>query len=123
MRKVDIQIETVESHADIVMVYIRGPLDTVAAYEFHEKMDNLINNGLYKFIINLKELDYISSAGIGVFPGMALELQKHQGGIVFINVSGKIYKLFEMIGLTVIFTVKETLEEALKEFGANVQTS
>lgn len=113
--KVDIDIEEVEPHSDIVMVRINGPLDTVAAYTFHEKMDDLIENGVYKFIVNLERLDYISSAGIGVFPGMALDLQKHQGGIVFINVPEKIYKLFDMIGLTTIFSIKETKEEAIEE--------
>jgi len=115
MDKVDIYIEKVEFHPDIVMVRINGPLDTVASYTFHEKMDSLIKSGVYKFIINLEKLDYISSAGIGVFPGMALDLQKHHGGIVFINLSTKIYKLFNMIGLTTIFSVKETEEEAIKE--------
>jgi anti-sigma B factor antagonist len=116
INKVDVHIEKVEPHSDIVVVRINGSLDTVAAYTFHEKMDRLIERGVYKFIINLEKLDYISSAGIGVFPGVALDLQKHHGGLVFINVSKKIYKLFEMIGLTTIFSIKETKEEAIKEF-------
>lgn len=115
MHKVDILIETVDQHPEVVMVRINGPLDTVASYEFHEKMESLVKGGVYKFIVNLEKLDYISSAGIGVFPGMALELQKNKGGIVFINVPPKIYKLFDMIGLTTIFSMKQTLEEALKE--------
>ena len=115
MHKVDIHIEKVEQHPEIVMVRISGPLDTVASYTFHEKMDSLINSEIYKFIINLENLDYISSAGIGVFPGMASDVQKNKGGIVFINVPEKIYKLFDMIGLTAIFSIKATLEEAIKE--------
>ncbi|MDY0095608.1 MAG: STAS domain-containing protein, partial [Candidatus Vecturithrix sp.] len=102
-------------HPEMVMVRINGPLDTVASYEFHEKMESLVQNGVYKFIVNLEKLDYISSAGIGVFPGMSLELQKNQGGIVFIHVPPKTYKLFDMIGLTTIFRIKNTLEEAIKE--------
>lgn len=117
MHKVDILIETVEQHPEVVMVRINGPLDTVASYEFHEKMESLVKGGVYKFIVNLEKLDYISSAGIGVFPGMALEVQKNKGGIVFINVPPKIYKLFDMIGLTTIFSVKQTLKEAISELG------
>lgn len=120
-KEVDIHIEEVASRSNIVMVRIRGPLDTVASYAFHEKMNALIKSGVYKFIMNLEELEYISSAGIGVFPGMAMELQKNRGGIVFINVSPKIYKLFEMIGLTTIFGIKDSLEEAIKEFDSDEQ--
>ncbi len=113
---VDIHIEQISSQSEIVLVRIDGPLDTVASFSFHERMKALVKEGVYKFIIDLEKLKYISSAGIGVFPGMAMELQKQQGGLVFINVSQKTYKLFEMIGLTAILSVKETMEEAMKEF-------
>ena len=116
MHKVDIHIEKVESHPEIVRIQINGPLDTVASYTFQEKMDALIQGHVYKFIVDLEHLDYISSAGIGVFPRMALDLQKNHGGLVFIKVSEKIRKLFAMIGLTTIFEIKNSLEEALKEF-------
>jgi len=116
MDNVDVHIKKVGTQADILVVRVRGPLDTVASYTFHEKMNNFIAQGNYKFIIDLAELEYITSAGIGVFPGVALELQKHQGGIMFMNVSEKTYKLFAMIGLTSIFKVAPNLEQALKEF-------
>ena len=116
MQSIDIQVETLDSHADIVMVRIKGPLDTVAAYAFQEKMEELIASGVYKFIINLEELDYISSAGIGVFPGVSHTLKSHQGNIVFAHVSAKTVKLFKMIGLTALFPVRSTIEEALEEF-------
>lgn len=99
-----------------MMVRIKGPLDTVAAYAFQEKMEKLVASGVYKFIIDLEELEYISSAGIGVFPGIGQTLKHHQGNIVFTHVSSKTVKLFNMIGLTTLFTVSNTLEEALKEF-------
>ncbi|MCP4399335.1 MAG: STAS domain-containing protein [bacterium] len=116
MQSIDIQIEALDSHPDIVMIRIKGPLDTVAAYAFQEKMEELIASGVYKFIINLEQLDYISSAGIGVFPGVSQTLKNHQGDIVFTHVSAKTIKLFEMIGLTSLFTIRETTEKALKEF-------
>lgn len=116
MQNMDIQAEPLASHTDITMIHIRGPLDTVAAYAFQEKMEELIANGQYKFIINLEELDYISSAGIGVFPGVSQALNSHQGNIVFTHVSPKIVKLFKMIGLTTLFTIRKTTEEAIKEF-------
>ncbi len=114
-----IAIDTVSPQSDIVLVRINGPLDTVASFSFHEKMNDLIKNGAYKFIIDLEQLEYISSAGIGVFPGMAMELHKKRGGIVFINVSHKTYKLFEMIGLTTILSIKDSLEDAIQEFSGS----
>ncbi len=116
MQRVKIHTEQIEQSPDIVMIRIDGPLDTVAAYEFQEHMEHLVETGVYKFIMNLETLEYISSAGIGVFPGIAQTLHEHEGGLVFIHVSSKIAKLFAMIGLTTIFTIHANKEEALKEF-------
>lgn len=116
MEKTDIRVEKISPRSDIIMIKISGPLDTVASYSFQEKIKKLIEYGVFKYVINLEKLDYISSAGIGVFPGVALELQKNKGGIVFIHVSEKVYKLFNLIGLTTIFKVKDSLDEAIKAF-------
>jgi len=119
MDTVDICVNQAGSRSDIAVIQVRGSLDTVAAYRFQEQLHTFMQRGMYKYIIDLRELDYISSAGIGVFPGIAPELKRHQGGLVFINVTEKIYKLFTMIGLTTIFGVKETLEAAIEEFEAD----
>ncbi|GAK50793.1 anti-sigma factor antagonist [Candidatus Moduliflexus flocculans] len=116
MNRVDIHVEKVGFHSDTVIVRIDGPLDTVASYNFQEKMERLLQSGVCKFVVNLEHLEYISSAGIGIFPGLSQDLKQKNGGLVFANVSPKIVKLFEMIGLTTIFPIRGTTEEALKEF-------
>ena len=119
MEKTDILTSKTGARSDIIVVHVLGYLDTVAAYNFREQLDELIKSGNHKYIIDLEKLDYISSAGIGVFPAIAPDLQKKKGGIVFVNVSEKTLKLFKMIGLTTIFKVKDTLENAVKEFDAD----
>jgi anti-sigma B factor antagonist len=116
MDKIEMFVNKVGIHLDIVVVHILGSVDTVAAYKFQDQMNKLIKSGVYKYIIDLEKLDYISSAGIGVFPAVESELQKNNGGIIFVNVSGRILKLFNMIGLTTLFKVKDTLEQAVEEF-------
>lgn len=113
MAKLNITVKKVAPPSNVVVIIIRGPLDTVASYMFQEKMGTLIKRNFYKFVVDLEQLDYISSAGIGVFPGMVKQLQQNNGGLVFINVPEKTQKLFEMIGLTSIFPIKENLKEAV----------
>ena len=116
MSNLKVRIDKEGAQADIAVVRIYGALDTLAAYTFQEQLQTLIGTGVYKYVIDLEDLEYISSAGIGVFSGMLFEVQKHQGGIVFANISEKIYKLFNMIGLTAIFKINDTIEKAVKEF-------
>ena len=104
MDTIEILTDTIGTYEDIMIVRILGSLDTVAAYTFHEKMKRLIEeSGIFRYIIDLEKLEYISSAGIGIFPAIAPELQNNNGGIIFINVAEKTLKLFNMVGLTTIF--------------------
>lgn len=104
------------NQADIAVLQVYGSLDTVSAYTFQEQLEALIHSGWYRFIIDLDQLEYISSAGIGVFPAISGELQWYDGEIMFARVPEKIYKLFELVGLTTQFTITDTVEQALEEF-------
>ena len=119
MSNLRIHIRKQGKHSDIAVVQVHGPLDTVASYTFQEKMHTLIESGLYKYVVDLQALEYISSAGIGVFPGMLNELRQHNGGLIFVRVPTKTYKLFEMIGLMTLFPVMESVEQAVEEFDAD----
>ena len=114
MREI-IQMRRVGAHSDIALIKLRGFLDTVSAYQLQQMGDELIQGGIYKYILNLEQLEYISSAGIETFHDLAQKLQKHQGEIIFTNVPEKIHKLFEIIGTTTFFRIKQTVQEALRE--------
>ena len=116
MSNLRIVVQEQGSQADIVVIQAYGSLDTVGAYTLQKKLNALIRAGIYKFIIDLDQLDYISSAGIGVFPAISGELQIHAGELIFARVPEKIYKLFELVGLITQFTITETVEQALEEF-------
>jgi anti-anti-sigma factor len=112
----NIQIRTIGPQSDIALIKIRGFLDTMLAYEFKERGDKLIGDGIYKYIIDFEYLEHISSAGIEAFHGMAERLQNNRGEIIFTNVPDKISNVFEKIGVTVFFRIKDTIQEALREF-------
>ncbi len=109
----NVQIQEVESRSDIRLINIRGFLDTVVAYHLQEKMELLIKDGVFKYIIDLEELEHISSAGIGIFSAIALELRKHHGQIVFVHIPEQVLHLFEITRLIEFFTVKEAVSEAV----------
>lgn len=116
----NVQIQEVGAQSDIRLINIRGFLDTVVAYHLQEEIDTFIEHGIVKYIISLEELEYISSAGIGLFSGIAIELRKHHGQIIFIHVPEQVLHLFEITRLTEIFTIRETINEALTIFESSV---
>jgi anti-anti-sigma factor len=111
----NVQIKTVGTQANIAVIQIRGALDTPLAYDLECKGSALINSGISNCIINLEHIEYISSAGIEFFHGLAYKLRQNHGEVIFIQVPAKIYKLFEKIGITALFQIKNSLTEAIGE--------
>lgn len=108
----NIRISTAGPQADIALIDIRGFLDTVVAYTLQEQINRLMGTGMRKYIINLEELEHISSAGIGFFSGLVLEFRKYQSKLVFINIPEQIRYLLQATRLIEIFTVGQNLQEA-----------
>jgi len=109
----EVQIGTIGAQADIMLIKIRGLLDAVVAYHLQEKVNALLEDGIFKYIINLEELEHITSAGIGFFSGLAMELQKHHGQIIFINVPVPVQHLFNIMRLIEIFPMRESIKDAV----------
>lgn len=111
----NIQVRHVGSQLQIALITLRGFLDTVSAYRLQQKGIELIEGGTYQYIINFELLEYISSAGLETLYTMAHKIQPHHGEIILVNVPKKIYKVFDIIGITTFFHIKDNIRDALQE--------
>ena len=109
----NVQISTTGSQANITLINIRGFLDTMVAYDLQEQVNDLLEEGTCKYIVDLEGLEYISSAGIGFFSDLVLRLRKRQGQLVFIHIPEQVQHLFKITRLFEIFTVEDTMQSAL----------
>lgn len=85
----------------------------------------ILDNALVKamgtgksILINLSGLEYISSAGLGVFISYLEELKTNQTKLVFYGLNEKVYQVFEILGLHDLFMIcdsKESAEQKLHE--------
>ncbi|OHD66854.1 MAG: hypothetical protein A2176_12355 [Spirochaetes bacterium RBG_13_51_14] len=76
----------------------------------------LISGGALKIYVDLKELEYIDSSGIGVMINTAKVIRKQNGDIVLANVSDEIKYIFKVINLENFIKIYKTEVEALKTF-------
>lgn len=111
----NIQVRHVGSQLHIALITLRGFLDTVSAYRLQQKGEELIASGTYSYIVNLELLEYISSAGLETLHTMAQKVAPHKGQIILVNVPEKIYKVFEIIGITTFFQIKNSVRDAIQE--------
>jgi len=100
------------------VAYIKavGFLDAHTFVQMEEEIVKLFNMRIYKLAVDLSGLEYISSAGAGVFISNVGEATANGGNIVFIKPSEPVREVFDLLGLTQIFQIFETKEEALAIF-------
>lgn len=112
MRKFDIGSKKVAD--GIVLIRVTGWLD---AHTF-DLMDQAINNhfseGNVKLIIDLEHVEYISSAGAGVFIGAFSTAQEQGGNVVLLNPAQGVREVFDLLGLSQIFKFTTTIQEGVQ---------
>ncbi len=98
----------------VVILKLKGSLDADTVYEWEAVLDKALKAKEYRLIMDLSELEYISSAGVGTFIGTIGEVRENGGDIVFLNVSSHVVRIFKLLGFTKLFKIMDDREEALK---------
>jgi len=98
-----------------VVISIKGKVDTVTAPELERCLSEPIDKGENILILNMADLDYISSAGLRVILSEAKKLKAKQGDILLTGLEGVVKEVFEISGFSTIFKIFETEENALKQ--------
>jgi anti-sigma B factor antagonist len=117
MEGIQISVEKLGTQAALSAVSIRGYIDTTTAPDLERVLQGLLVQGGYKIVIDLKEVDYISSAGWGIFISEIKNIRQHGGDLVLANMSESVKEVFELLEFSSILTAVPTLQGALKFFG------
>ncbi len=115
MSDLNIKVENLEN--DIVLVTASGFLDAHTFEQMEKTINGLFDDGSCKIIVKLERLDYISSAGAGVFIGAIGVAQEMGGNLVLLNPNTNVREVFDLLGLTQIFPMANTADEAVGLFG------
>lgn len=105
-----------QDKAEVSCLYIKGYLDAHTAPKFEESLQILVNEKRYKIVVNFLDLNYISSAGLGVFMGFIEEIRTGGGDIKMTNMKPKVFKVFDLLGFPNLYEITDTEEEAIKKF-------
>ena len=113
------ELETIPIKAEtlsIQKVRISGYLDSSTFPQLQEHLDNLLKQGNHYYLLDLENLDYISSAGLGVLMGILREVREKEGDLKIINMSEKIARVFDLLGFSRLMKVYPSESEALEAF-------
>ena len=100
---------------DIHEIVVNGEIDASSSIHLDNALEKAFNN--YKSIlINLEDLKYISSAGLGVFIARLEEMKEKEVKMVLFGLNDKVKNVFAILGLGELLTIKQDKQEALELF-------
>lgn len=99
---------------DILIINISGKIDASNSEVISNNINKIIGNNK-NLILDLYQLEYISSAGLRVFLSIVKKSKNYDGQVIFCNISNNIKELFDITGLTNVFILCNSLDEAIKK--------
>ena len=105
-----------EDRSNVSILRLKGFLDAHTAPNFEQAIQELIEEDRYNIIVSMSDLNYISSAGLGVFMGFIEEIRENDGDIKLTNMTDKVYKVFDLLGFPALYQIFKEEAEAEKEY-------
>ena len=87
-------------------IHLEGELDVSSADKLKEYLHNLADEKILDMKINLENLDYIDSTGLGVMIGVLKKLKTDNKEIYILNPKNNVKKIFTITGLDNIFKME-----------------
>jgi len=111
-----IKLQQVAEVDGCLLLYLTGYIDTYNSNYFQKRVQKVIDNGFIKLIFQCTGLNYVSSTGIGSFTAFLKSVKPRGGDVVLLEVQSKVYEVFQLLGFSQFFNIKETLEDSISFF-------
>lgn len=115
-----ISLEKVSGRDDCIILHLNGYIDTYNSSFFQKKVTRVVGEGYKNIIFSCTLLNYVSSTGIGSFTAFLKMVKPKGGDIVLLEVQTKVYEVFQLLGFSQFFNMKDTLESAIAFFNQDM---
>lgn len=116
MEDIRISLDTSGTEGEISIVRVDGVIDTMTATELEKVMNSLLDQKRYKIVIDLGGVDYISSAGWGIFISNIREIRQNAGDIKLARMVPNVHEIFELLEFDSILQSFDNVEKAKHKF-------
>ncbi|HGY55293.1 MAG TPA: anti-sigma factor antagonist [Caldithrix abyssi] len=83
------------------------------AGEINNQINNLIDEGKKKIVIDLNDVEWMNSSGLGILIGAITTLKNNDGQLALINVSDRVENLLKITKLQTLFNMHPDLDAAI----------
>lgn len=95
------------------VVAASGEIDVAAAPMLRERLVDLISGGTHQVVLDLEDVDFIDSTGLGVLVGAVRRARADDGDLRIVCTNSRLLRIFDITGLDQVFTIDASVDGAI----------
>lgn len=109
---------TVTQKEDICVIHLKGRIIYESENYVKSEIDKLFESGQKKLVLDLTELSYINSSGLGILINLLKKIRGQNGDLHLACLSKEISELFRITSLDHVFKIFPIVDEAVQAYSA-----
>ena len=106
----------------MVVLDLKGRITLGEGDELHkDKVNSLVNQGYKKVVLNLAEVPYIDSAGLGEIVRTYTTVSRQGGSLKLLNLTKRITDLLSITKLLTVFETFDSENDAVRSFAGSAK--
>jgi anti-sigma B factor antagonist len=107
---------------DVIVLDLKGKVTLGEGDELlKDKVNSLVNQGYRKIILNLADVPYIDSAGLGEIVRTYTTVSRQGGSLKLLNLTKRITDLLSITKLLTVFETFDSESDAVRSFAASAK--
>ncbi len=116
MEKLIIAQESVNPREKVVLLNLKGTIETTNAGTLEDVIERIINDECYKIVVDLSQVTYVSSAGWGIFISEIKRVRRESGDIKLAAMRPEVREVFDLLEFNNILKPYPDKVEAIRDF-------
>jgi anti-sigma B factor antagonist len=112
---------TLNVHSDasgLTIIAVGGEIDVYTAPKLRERLIGLVESGSFQLIVDMEDVEFLDSTGLGVLVGGLKRVRAHDGWIDLVCTQSRILRIFRITGLNKVFNIYDTVPDAVAAHAA-----
>jgi anti-sigma B factor antagonist len=117
MKGIDVYVEEAPQNRGVSILRVSGYVDTTTSPDLERRLQALLREKRYHVVVDLARVEYISSAGWGIFISEIREIREHGGDLKLAGMAPDVREVFDLLEFENILQSYSDAELAVASFG------
>jgi len=105
-----------KDEGNVMVLTLSGRLDLSNGNRLKEEVKSILSGGRTSIHLNLREVEFVNSSGLGALVSIMKEIRIHRGRLTLSDMADYVREIFDITQLSHIFEIFATEEEALHSY-------